>query len=67
MGRKPSHPDPKGIADNGGDEYGEHQRPDAKIAIEIHRMSTAAASTLPPHRMSKVESDSLAPYFLPLT
>jgi hypothetical protein len=64
-GWKPSHPDAEGIADDSGDEYGEHQCPDAKIAIEIHRMSTAATSTLPQHRKSKVESDSLAPTSCP--
>jgi hypothetical protein len=67
MGRKPSHPDAEGIADDSGDESGEHQRPEAKIAIEVHRMSTAAASTLTPDRKSKVESDSVAPYFLSWT
>src|SRR5450631_4582007 len=38
MRRKPSHPDAEGIADDGGDENGKHQRPAAKVAIEVHRM-----------------------------
>jgi hypothetical protein len=47
MGRQPSHPDAEGIADDSRDEYGEDQLTDAKIAIEVHRLSTAAASRLP--------------------
>jgi hypothetical protein len=46
MVRKPPHPDAEGIADDSGDENGEHQRPAAKIVIEVDRTSTAAASTL---------------------
>src|ERR1035437_1855970 len=37
MHRKPTHPDAQGIADDGRDENGEHQRPAAKVAIEVHR------------------------------
>jgi hypothetical protein len=43
MVRKPPHPDAEGIADDSGDESGKHERPAAKIVIEVHRMSTAAA------------------------
>ena len=68
MGRKPPHPDAEGIADDGGDEQGEHQRPAAaKIAIEVHRMSTAAALTAAPHRTGKIERERLARYLLSLT
>src|ERR1700730_594913 len=41
MRRKPSHPDAEGIADDGGDENGKHQRPAAKVAIEVPRMPLA--------------------------
>jgi hypothetical protein len=68
MGRKPPHPDAEGIADDSGDEYGEHQRPDAKTVMEFHWISTAGQpQQAAPHRKSKVESESLAPYFLSLT
>jgi hypothetical protein len=42
MRRKPSHPDAEGIADNGGDENGKHQRPAAKVVIEVHRIRFAS-------------------------
>ena len=35
------HPDAEGIADDGGDENGKHQRPAAKVEIEFHRMRFA--------------------------
>ena len=50
MRRKPPHPDAEGIADDGGDENGEHQRPAAKIVTKVNRISTVAASPKPAHR-----------------
>ena len=38
MRRKPAHPDAEGIADDGGNENGENQRPAAIAAKEIHRV-----------------------------
>ena len=46
MRRKPPHPDAQGIADDGGDENGEHQRPAAKVVIEVHRWIPSAALTV---------------------
>ncbi len=36
------HPDAEGIADDGGDENGKHQRPAAKVGIEVHRIRFAS-------------------------
>jgi hypothetical protein len=42
MCRKPPHPNAEGIADDGGEENDELQRPAAKV-VENHRMNTGAA------------------------
>jgi hypothetical protein len=66
MRRKPSHPDAKGIADDGGDENGKHQRPAAKVAIEVHRIRFA--SKRPQARPArKRRSRERRPHASPLT
>jgi hypothetical protein len=47
MRRKPPHPDAEGIADDGGDENGEHQGPAAKVMIKLHRISTVCGQQRP--------------------
>ena len=65
MRRKPAHPDAEGIADDGGDENGEQQRPAAKVMIKIHRMS--AISSLSNGTYGKGKTESVALYFSFLT
>ena len=65
MGQKPSHPDAECIADDVGDENGEHQRPAAKVVIEMHRMSTAAGSTLPHTGRARLRAEALLPASCP--
>ena len=42
MRRKPADPDADGIADDGGNENGENQRPAAMVAKKVHRIRSNA-------------------------
>jgi hypothetical protein len=64
--RKPFHPDAESIADDGGDENREHQRPAAKVVIEVHRMSTVSGLSSGPHGEGKAEERKLGALLLVL-
>jgi len=56
---------PKASQMTARDENGEHQRPAAKIMIEVHRMSTAAASTLSHTGRARLRAEALLPTSCP--
>jgi hypothetical protein len=43
--RKPPHLNAEGIADDGGNENGEHQSPTAKVSTKNHRVNTVSGFT----------------------
>jgi hypothetical protein len=64
---EPSRPDAEGIADNGGDENGEHKCPAAKVVIEVHRTRLASNGPKPgPARRSQRRERKLCALLLAL-
>jgi len=57
---EPPRPDAEGIADDGGDENGEHKRTAAKVVIEVHRTGLASNGPKPrPARRSQCRERKL--------